>query len=107
MVGSVVANVAKYGVGGLAIEACRIPSGDDYGQAPPQVRFGATAMGYMGGHQTRPWVQAAIAAGKPVKEFTPSAAGRWPTNVILIASKMNTLAGLDVSRYFKVVANGK
>ena len=82
--GTSAANAVKYGVGGLNINKSRIAAGQDYltdGRWKPQ--YHAEAMGYMGSHQTRPWVQRAIAEGRPVKDSKPHLGGRWPANVIL------------------------
>ena len=84
LIGSVAANALKHGVGGINIDGCRVVAGQDYLEAGwfQGPRFTAPDMGYMGSHQTRPWVQRAIEAGLPVKESRPST-GRWPANLIL------------------------
>jgi site-specific DNA-methyltransferase (adenine-specific) len=81
--GTVAKNVLVHGTGGLNIDASRISSGADYHDVATTVRYGQTAMAYMGSLQTRPWVLAAMAIGKPVKESAPAVGGRWPANLIL------------------------
>lgn len=80
--GTVVENSTKYGVGGLNIDQTRISAGTEYTDVAPTIRYRQTSM-IMGGHQTRPWIQKAIAENKPVKTSIPSQLGRWPTNLIL------------------------
>lgn len=81
--GTVASNAQKYGTGGINIDASRIPAGKDYTESDFGPRFFPGSMAYMGSFQTRPWVQKAIAEGRPVKDSKPNQAGRWPTNVIL------------------------
>ncbi len=69
--GTVAANVAKWGVGGLAIDACRIEAsgGDPNARANKSHKDPVTA-GYSGGHM-------------PMERAWDATQGRWPANVIL------------------------
>ena len=82
--GTVANNALCHGTGGINIDGCRVASGAFYTEVDYGPRFNANAMGHMGSHQTRPWVQKAIEEGRPVKEAPiPNKAGRWPANLIL------------------------
>lgn len=78
--------IVETGAGAINVDGGRIAAGQDYNEAGWGPRYGETSMPNMGGHQTRPWVQDAIADGKPVKDSQPSLKGRWPQNLILIHS---------------------
>ena len=80
LIGAVAENVLEHGTGALNIDGCRIEAAADYKDGGK--RFTETGMGYMGGHQTRPWVQAAIKDGRAVKETKAHDKGRWPANCI-------------------------
>lgn len=82
LTGTVAGNSMKWGCGGVNIDASRIGS-DPFWNTEPSVRYRASSMGTMGSLQTRPWVQNAVDAGKPVKVTVPSKLGRWPANLIL------------------------
>lgn len=84
--GTFASNACKWGCAGLNIDGARIPTGQDYNEAGWGPRYGASSMPNMGGHQTRPWVQDAMAQDKPVKDSQPSKLGRWPKNTILSCS---------------------
>ncbi len=82
---SIAANALTYGVGAMNIDASRISAGVDYSMEP-SVRYAASSMPHMGGHQTRPYVTRAISEGKPVKTTVPSSLGRWPANLLLVSA---------------------
>jgi len=75
--------ITETGAGALWVDGARIRVGQDYQDAGWGPRYGATSMPNMGGHQTRPWVQEAIAEGEMVKNSQPSPQGRWPANFYL------------------------
>ena len=65
LAGTVAANVQAYGTGALNIDACRMP-----GQAQPFGNGTRRTAGIMGGSEPR-------------GAWEPTAAGRWPSNVVL------------------------
>lgn len=69
-----------YGTGAINVDAGRIGAGDDYKDFG--VRYGASSMQHMGGHQTCPYVQERIANGDPVNNSTANELGRYPANMI-------------------------
>lgn len=70
--GTVAANVTKWGVGALAIDACRIPSGKDHAEkCRSVVGLGSNRNGHAYGE----WMG--------VREDSYNEAGRWPANVLL------------------------
>lgn len=75
-------NAAEWGIAGLNIDGCRVPTNGDYQNAGWGPRYGQSSMPAMGGHQTRPYVQEAIRNGEPVKDSQPHPQGRYPANTI-------------------------
>lgn len=88
---TLVANVLRRGTGALNVDDCRLGSTEEYRKAGFGCRYTPGAMAYMGNHQTRPWVEKAIAEGCPVKNADPHSGGRWPPNVILTVESAKTL----------------
>lgn len=80
---TVAKNVLKWGTGALNIDGCRIEAGSEYAKAGFGPRYGASSMPQMGGHQSRPYVEDAIASGAPVKDSKPHECGRFPANLVL------------------------
>ena len=68
LIGTVVANVLKYGTGALNIDGCRVPG------APEPTRFDPAKHGHDGWRMNATGAECAINA---------SPLGRWPANLIL------------------------
>ena len=66
LIGTVAANYARWGVGGLNIDQCRVE-----GTVPRTAQGQAASAGTIYGHDQR-----------VLREFVPNAAGRWPSNLI-------------------------
>lgn len=75
--GSIERNIAEHGTGALNIAGCRVP-----GQAQPFGNGTARSAGIMGESQPR-------------GAWTPTTAGRWPTNVVFTHSLMDTDQGCE------------
>ncbi len=75
-------NAEKWGVSGMWIDGGRIEGGKDYQEKKVSVKFSSGDVGYMGNHQTRPYVQERIANGLPVAITQPHSKGRYPANLI-------------------------
>lgn len=83
LVGTVAANVLRYGTGGLNIDACRIPTTDSLGGGATLDQQEPKPGGW-----DRPWrhdaeAQAAHAARVRANVAKAEALGRWPANVVL------------------------
>jgi site-specific DNA-methyltransferase (adenine-specific) len=87
---SIAANVLKHGTGGINVDGCRIPS--EVIERPSS----ATGVKTNAHMEWRPWMQARLDAGKPLKQDFRNDKGRWPANLIHDGSE-EVLAGFPES----------
>jgi site-specific DNA-methyltransferase (adenine-specific) len=71
--GTVAENVQKYGTGGINIDGCRVPMGDEYD--PTKIQRQQNSAGSVKGA-----FGAAALIGKEIQTYKPG--GRWPANLV-------------------------
>ena len=84
--GTVAANVLEHGTGALNVDGCRVEAGDGYTENAVTQGINTARTSY------------APAAGR--RTFEPSAAGRWPANLIHDGSDEPSALLGDASRFF-------
>jgi site-specific DNA-methyltransferase (adenine-specific) len=76
--GTYAENALKWGVAGLNIDGCRVPTGDDLGRPAVYYTKGDPSKAHM---DVRPWMQRKLDAGEPLRPEHPNTPlGRWPSN---------------------------
>lgn len=93
--GTVAHNVQKYGTGGINIDGCRVPMGDEYD--PTKIQRQQSSEGAVRGA-----FGAAALIGKEIPTYKPG--GRWPANLVHDGSP-EVVAGFPVDKPGKMVRN--
>jgi site-specific DNA-methyltransferase (adenine-specific) len=93
--GTVAENVQKYGTGGINIDGCRVPMGDEYD--PTKIQRQQNSEGAVKGA-----FGAAALVGKEIPTYKPG--GRWPANLVHDGSP-EVVAEFPVDKPGKMVRN--
>lgn len=93
--GTVAENVQKYGTGGINIDGCRVPMGDEYD--PTKIQRQQSSEGAVRGA-----FGAAALIGKEIPTYKPG--GRWPANLVHDGSP-DVVAEFPVDKPGKMVRN--
>ena len=93
--GTVAENVQKYGTGGINIDGCRVPMGDEYD--PTKIQRQQSSEGAVKGA-----FGAAALIGKEIPTYKPG--GRWPANLVHDGSP-DVVAEFPVDKPGKMVRN--